>query len=107
MSRPTLALLLPGLLLLSACVPALAQNGRNIGSTCPADATESTDIPEQAPERAHSTALRAKYAAWPVATPAESNKTPRANNGGSSDGEADTPRVLNSKWHSFLPGMFR
>ena len=110
MSRLNHAPLLLGLLLLVVCMPALAQNGRNTASACPSEARESTDdIPDQDPERARTTALRAKYTAWPAAAkPAESNKPSQSSSGGgSSDSENDVPRGLNSRWHSFLPGMFR
>ena len=108
MSRPCLAPSLLGLLLLAVGVPALAQNGRNVPDACPAEARESTDLPEQDPERTRAAALRAKYSAWPAITtpPADTAKAAQSG-GGSSEGEEDVPRLLNSKWHSFLPGMFR
>ncbi len=109
MSRPSLVPSLLGLALLAACMPALAQNGRNAPEACPAEAREATDIPDQDPERSRAATLRAKYTAWPTTvSSSDSAKAPQpGSGGGGSDGEGDVPRGLNSKWHSFLPGMFR
>lgn len=107
MSRSSTAIALSGLFLLAACTPVMAQNGRNAPDACPAEARESADIPDQDPERARAATLRAKYTAWPATVPADVAKTPQTGGGGNNDGEEDMPRRLNSKWHSFLPGMFR
>ncbi|UWX04262.1 hypothetical protein H1235_02910 [Pseudoxanthomonas sp. NC8] len=43
------------------------------------------------------------------ATPPAARSTPKptAPSGGGGDGEAVAPQVRGSRWHSFLPGMFR
>jgi hypothetical protein len=43
------------------------------------------------------------------ATPAAARSTPRQtpSGGGGGDGDAVAPHVRGTRWHSFLPGMFR
>lgn len=43
------------------------------------------------------------------ATPAAARSTPKpaASGGGGGDGDAAAPHVHGTRWHSFLPGMFR
>ena len=99
------------LMLLGASAAVLAQNGRGIandGSTSCQDlndravAERTADALPAAPDarRARATAVRNKYAA-PAAVLSPS---PR---GGGDDDETPLPRSRGSKWHSFLPGMFR
>lgn len=99
------------LMLLGASAAVLAQNGRGIAndaSTSCQDLNDRTvaertaDALPAAPDarRARATAVRNKYAA-PAAVLSPS---PR---GGGDDDETPLPRSRGSKWHSFLPGMFR
>ena len=99
------------LMLLGASAPVLAQNGRGIANdastSCQdlndrAVAERTADALPAAPDarRARATAVRNKYAA-PAAVLSPS---PR---GGGDDDETPLPRSRGSKWHSFLPGMFR
>ena len=99
------------LMLLGASAAVLAQNGRgiaNVASTSCQDlndravAERTADALPAAPDarRARATAVRNKYAA-PAAVLSPS---PR---GGGDDDETPLPRSRGSKWHSFLPGMFR
>jgi len=99
------------LMLLGASAAVLAQNGRGIANdastSCQdlndrAVAERTADALPAAPDarRARATAVRNKYAA-PAAVLAPS---PR---GGGDDDETPLPRSRGSKWHSFLPGMFR
>ncbi len=98
------------LMLLGASAAVLAQNGRGIANdastSCQdlndrAVAERTADALPAAPDarRARATAVRNKYAA-PAAVLAPS---PR----GGGDDETPLPRSRGSKWHSFLPGMFR
>ena len=44
------------------------------------------------------------------ATPSAARSTPKpaaSGGGGGGDGDAATPHVRGTRWHSFLPGMFR
>jgi len=99
------------LLLLGASAAVFAQNGRSIANgnatTCqevadravadrPGDAVPTT--PDA--RRARATAVRSKYAAPAALTPSTSR-------GGGDDDDTPLPRSRGSKWHSFLPGMFR
>ena len=99
------------LMLLGASAAELAQNGRGIANdastSCQdlndrAVAERTADALPAAPDarRARATAVRNKYAA-PAAVLSPS---PR---GGGDDDETPLPRSRGSKWHSFLPGMFR
>lgn len=99
------------LMLLGASAAVLAQNGRGIANdastSCQdlndrAVAERTADPIPAAPDarRARATAVRNKYAA-PAAVLSPS---PR---GGGDDDETPLPRSRGSKWHSFLPGMFR
>ncbi len=99
------------LMLLGASAAVLAQNGRGIANdastSCQdlndrAVAERTADALPAAPDarRARATAVRNKYAA-PAAVLSPS---PR---GGGGDDETPLPRSRGSKWHSFLPGMFR
>lgn len=99
------------LLLLGASAAVFAQNGRAIVSgnatTCQDIAdravaerqTEAAPAPVDA-RRAKAAAVRNKYAAPATALPS-------ATRGGGDDDDAPLPRSRGSKWHSFLPGMFR
>ena len=98
------------LMLLGASAAVLAQNGRGIANdastSCQdlndrAVAERTADALPAAPDarRARATAVRNKYAA-PAAVLSPS---PR----GGGDDETPLPRSRGSKWHSFLPGMFR
>ena len=103
------------LLLLGASAAVLAQNGR----TAPGNATTCQDIadrisadrvvPDRAGDalpavtegrRARATAVRSKYAGQATGLPSTSR-------GGGDDDDSPLPRSRGSKWHSFLPGMFR
>lgn len=106
MLRASLALLL---LLASAAV--FAQNGRGIANgttgTCQdvADRAVAERPAETMPtasdaRRARATAVRSKYGAPASLAPATSR-------GGGDDDDTPLPRSRGSKWHSFLPGMFR
>ncbi|WP_454259820.1 hypothetical protein [Pseudoxanthomonas mexicana] len=99
------------LMLLGASAAVLAQNGRGIANDASTSCQDLSDraVPERAADalpaapdarRARATAVRSKYAA-PAAVLAPS---PR---GGGDDDETPLPRSRGSKWHSFLPGMFR
>ena len=99
------------LMLLGASAAVLAQNGRGIANDASTSCQDLIDraVPERtadalpaAPDarRARATAVRNKYAA-PAAVLSPS---PR---GGGDDDETPLPRSRGSKWHSFLPGMFR
>ncbi|HEY1033677.1 MAG TPA: hypothetical protein VGE09_01720 [Pseudoxanthomonas sp.] len=99
------------LLLLGASAAVFAQNGRAISN---GNATVCQDVADRAvadrpgdavptatdARRARATAVRSKYAA-PTAL------TPPTSRGGGDDDETPLPRSRGSKWHSFLPGMFR
>ena len=99
------------LMLLGASAAVLAQNGRGIANDASTSCQDLSDraVPERAADaipaapdarRARATAVRNKYAA-PAAVLSPS---PR---GGGDDDETPLPRSRGSKWHSFLPGMFR
>lgn len=99
------------LMLLGASAAVVAQNGRGIANDASTSCQDLSDraVPERsadtipaAPDarRARATAVRNKYAA-PAAVLSPS---PR---GGGDDDETPLPRSRGSKWHSFLPGMFR
>ncbi|KAF1726273.1 MULTISPECIES: hypothetical protein [Pseudoxanthomonas] len=100
------------LLLLVASAAVFAQNGRGIANgttgTCqdvadravaerPADAVPNASDAR----RARATAVRSKYGAPASLT------SPATTRGGGDDDDTPLPRSRGSKWHSFLPGMFR
>lgn len=91
MLRPSLALIL-----ICASVPAIARDGREMA----ADACQVAQVPSRASVEESSAAppksavTRSKYAK-PAAAPS----------GGG--GDEVLPRPRGSKWHSYLPGMFR
>lgn len=99
------------LLLLVASAAVFAQNGRGIANgttgTCQDVADRAVAEPpvDAVPtasdaRRARATAVRSKYGAPTSLTPATSR-------GGGDDDDTPLPRSRGSKWHSFLPGMFR
>ena len=95
------------LMLLGASAAVLAQNGRGIANDASTSCQDLNDraVADALPaapdaRRARATAVRNKYAA-PAAVLSPS---PR---GGGDDDETPLPRSRGSKWHSFLPGMFR
>jgi len=98
------------LMLLGASAAVLAQNGRGIANdastSCQdlsdrAVAERTADAMPAAPDarRARAAAVRNKYA------PPAAVLSPSPRGGG--DDETPLPRSRGSKWHSFLPGMFR
>lgn len=100
------------LLLLGASAAVLAQNGRSLANdsttSCQdigdrAVAERPADAMPAAPDarRARATAVRNKYAAPAAAV------LPPASRGGGDGDDTPLPRSRGSKWHSFLPGMFR
>ena len=100
------------LMLLGASAAVLAQNGRGIANDASTSCQDLSDraVPERpadtipaAPDarRARATAVRNKYAAPAAAV------LPPASRGGGDDDDTPLPRSRGSKWHSFLPGMFR
>jgi hypothetical protein len=85
------------LFLICASAQAMAQNGRNLAASgCPSEEAETKvrDAEASNASPAKASAARTKYAR-PVAAPS----------GGGNDDVL--PRARGSKWHSFLPGMFR
>ena len=95
--------LIIALLLVSASAHALALNNRadSVVPACQATETMGRDEPVQAAGMAHSKAIvpvRGNKGAKPSINP--------GNGGGGNDDDAQ-PRLRGSKWHSFLPGMFR
>jgi hypothetical protein len=90
------------LFLICASAHALAQNGRNAppnpGACQETEAVARDDAAQAGAAHPKATATRNKYAKPASATPA----------GGAGGGDDDAmQRVRGSKWHSFLPGMFR
>ena len=92
------------LLLICASATALAQSGRGVqtnATSCQEIADKAVENPLPAESRPKATAVRNKYAqptAAAAALPAR---------GGGGDSDNALPRSRGSKWHSFLPGMFR
>lgn len=88
------------LLLTCASAHALAQNGRNAppnpGACQETEAVARDDAAQAGAAHPKASAMRNKYAKPASASPG----------GGGSDDDA-LQRVRGSKWHSFLPGMFR
>lgn len=94
--------LIIALLLVSASAHALALNNRadSVVPNCQATEAMGRDEPAQAAGVTHSRAVapvRSK-AAKPAISPG---------NGGGGNDDDNQPRLRGSKWHSFLPGMFR
>ena len=90
------------LLLICASAHALAQNGRgappNPGACQETEAVARDDAAQTGASHSKATAARNKYAKPASASPG----------GGGGGGDDDgLQRVRGSKWHSFLPGMFR
>ena len=90
------------LLLISVSAHALAQNGRsappNPGACQETEAVARDDAAQAGALHPKATAARNKYAKPASASPG----------GGGGGGDEDgLQRVRGSKWHSFLPGMFR
>ena len=87
------------LLLVCASAQAMAQNGRtpaaHSGGCQDAEAVAREDAGHTSASDSKNAAARSKYAKPASAT---------TGNGGS---EESMPRLRGSKWHSFLPGMFR
>lgn len=100
-SLPMLRLII-ALLLVSASAHALALNNRadSVVPSCQATEAMGRDEPANAAGVAHvkaATPVRGKTAK-PAINP--------GNGGGGNDDDVQ-PRLRGSKWHSFLPGMFR
>lgn len=94
--------LIIALLLVSASAHALALNNRadSVVPNCQATEAMGRDEPAQAAGVVHAKAT----------TPARAKTAKRASNPGTGGGGNDDeiqPRLRGSKWHSFLPGMFR
>ena len=93
--------LIVALLLVSASAHALALNNRadSVIPACQATEAMGRDEPVQAVGVTHSKAT----------SPVRGNKTakPAISPGGGGNDDDIQPRLRGSKWHSFLPGMFR
>ncbi|MET1161189.1 MAG: hypothetical protein ABWY48_01520 [Pseudoxanthomonas sp.] len=89
------------LLLTCASAHALAQNGRNAppnpGACQETEAVARDDAAPNGAAPSKASAARNKYA-----KPASANSV-----GGGGGGDDALPRTRGTKWHSFLPGMFR
>ena len=93
--------LIIALLLVSASAHALALNNRadSVVPHCQATEAMGRDEPAQATGVVHPRATSpVRKAARPAITPG---------NGGGGNDDDNQPRLRGSKWHSFLPGMFR
>lgn len=91
------------LLLICASATALAQSGRGVqtnATNCQEIADKAVENPLPVESRPKATAVRNKYA-QPTAAAALPTR------GGGGDSDNALPRSRGSKWHSFLPGMFR
>ena len=90
------------LLLICASAHALAQNGRgappNPGACQETEAVARDDATQAGAAHPKATATRNKYAKPASASPGS---------GGGGGDEDGLQRARGSKWHSFLPGMFR
>lgn len=95
--------LIIALLLVSASAHALALNNRaeSVVPTCQATEAMGRDEPAQAAGVVHPRATTG-----PVHTKS-SKPTVNPGNGGGGNDDDNQPRLRGSKWHSFLPGMFR
>jgi hypothetical protein len=94
------------LLLICASATALAQSGRGVqtnATNCQEIADKAVENPLPVESRPKATAVRNKYARPTAAATA----LPPASRGGGGDSDNALPRSRGSKWHSFLPGMFR
>ena len=94
------------LLLICASATALAQSGRGVqanATSCQEIADKAAENPLPVESRPKATAVRNKYA---KPTAAAALPAP-ARGGGGGDSDNALPRSRGSKWHSFLPGMFR
>lgn len=89
------------LLLTCASAHAMAQNGRNLppnpGACQETEAIARDDAAQAGAAHPKATATRNKYA----------RPAPASSAGGGGDDDDSLPRVRGTKWHSFLPGMFR
>lgn len=96
------------LLLICASATALAQHGRGVqtnATNCQEIADKAVENPLPVESRPKATAVRNKYA-QPAAA-ATTTLPASSRGGGGGDGDGALPRSRGSKWHSFLPGMFR
>ena len=95
-----------GLLLLCLAAPALARNGVNAAANGESSCTDSDDTSTERARQAAESRGKANTAApaKPSARPAASAN---AGNRASSGDDGPTLRSHASRWHSFLPGMFR
>jgi hypothetical protein len=94
------------LLLICASATALAQSGRGVqtnATNCQEIADKALENPLPVESRPKATAVRNKYARPTTAAAA----LPAPTRGGGGDSDNALPRSRGSKWHSFLPGMFR
>jgi len=93
--------LIIALLLVSASAHALALNNRaeSVVTNCQATEAMGRDEPVQAAGAVHS------KAAVPVR--AKTSRPAISPGGGGGNDDDNQPRLRGSKWHSFLPGMFR
>ncbi|WP_368562481.1 hypothetical protein [Pseudoxanthomonas sp. UTMC 1351] len=97
------------LLLICASATALAQSGRGVqtnATNCQEIADKAVENPLPVESRPKATAVRNKYAR-PTAAAALPAPTRNSGGGGGDSGDSALPRSRGSKWHSFLPGMFR
>ena len=101
-SLPMLRLII-ALLLVSASAHALALNNRaeSVVPSCQATEAMGRDEPAEAAGVAHSKAT------VPVRAKASKPAINLGTGGGGGNDEDNQPRLRGSKWHSFLPGMFR
>ena len=93
------------LLLICASATALAQSGRGVqanATNCQEIADKAVENPLPVESRPKATAVRNKYA-----QPSAAAALPAPARGGGGDSDNALPRSRGSKWHSFLPGMFR
>ena len=92
------------LLLLVASAAVFAQNGRGIANgttgTCQ-DVADRAVAERPADAVPNASDARRKYGAPASLT------SPATTRGGGDDDDTPLPRSRGSKWHSFLPGMFR
>lgn len=95
--------LIIALLLVSASAHVLALNNRadSVVPSCQATEAMGRDEPAQAAGVVHSRATS------PVRKAARPAIAPGNGGGGGGNDDDNQPRLRGSKWHSFLPGMFR
>ncbi|MET0654548.1 MAG: hypothetical protein ABWY94_03115 [Pseudoxanthomonas sp.] len=89
------------LLLTCASAHALAQNGRNTTPN-PGACQETEAVARDEAAQTSGSPSKASVARNKYAKPASSSV-----GGGGGGGDDSLPRTRGSKWHSFLPGMFR